>query len=156
MMFRASDRWSAAPIGQSWRRNWNRIIPFFDFPPEIRKVIYTIHAIELVRYSLRRLTKHRGAFPNDETAVTLFYLALRNISKNWTVPIRDWKAVLTRFTIHFEGASASAVTKILFTQKSAHARIQPFVFSTRRVPKQFVQTEGLDVCRIVQDAVPCA
>jgi transposase-like protein len=90
------------PIGQSWRRNWERIIPFFDFPPEIRKVIYTTNAIESVNYSLRKLTKHRGAFPNDEALVKLLYLALRNISKKWTMPIRDWKAALTRFTIQFE------------------------------------------------------
>ena len=69
------------PIGQSWRRNWARITPFFDFPPEIRKVIYTTNAIESVNMSL----------------------ALRNISKKWTMPIRDWKAALTRFTISYEG-----------------------------------------------------
>ena len=90
------------PISQSWRRNWERIIPFFDFPPEIRKVIYTTNAIESVNYSLRKLTKHRGAFPNDEALVKLLYLALRNIAKKWTMPIRDWKAALTRFTIQFE------------------------------------------------------
>jgi len=90
------------PIGQSWRRNWERIIPFFDFPPEIRKVIYTTNAIESVNYSLRKLTKHRGAFPSDEALIKLLYLALRNIAKKWTLPIRDWKAALTRFTIQFE------------------------------------------------------
>src|SRR5574343_121405 len=83
-------KWDAEylPIGQSWRRNWSRLIPFFDYPPEIRKVIYTTNAIESVNMSLRALTK-------------LFYLALRNISQKWTMPIRDWKAALTRFTIQF-------------------------------------------------------
>jgi len=90
------------PISQSWRRNWERLIPFFDYPPEIRKVIYTTNAIESVNMSLRKLTKHRGAFPNDEALVKLIYLALRNISKKWTMPIRDWKAALNRFTIQFE------------------------------------------------------
>jgi putative transposase len=66
------------PIGQSWRRNWPRLIPFFDYPPEIRKVIYTTNAIESVNMSLR------------------------NIGKKWTMPIRDWKAALNRFTIQFE------------------------------------------------------
>ena len=89
------------PIGQSWRRNWQRIIPFFDYPPEIRKVIYTTNAIESANMSLRKLTKNRGSFPSDETLLKLFYLALRNISKKWTMPIRDWKAALTRFTIEF-------------------------------------------------------
>jgi putative transposase len=97
-------KWDAEylPIGQSWRRNWARLTPFFDYPPEIRKVIYTTNAIESVNMSLRKLTKNRGAFPSDEALTKLFYLALRNISQKWTMPIRDWKAALTRFTIQFE------------------------------------------------------
>ena len=90
------------PIGQSWRRNWARLTPFFDYPPEIRKVIYTTNAIESVNMSLRKLTKNRGSLPSDEALLKLFYLALRNISQKWTMPIRDWKAALTRFTIQFE------------------------------------------------------
>ncbi|CAN4277501.1 IS256 family transposase [Pseudoxanthomonas sp. LjRoot125] len=98
-------KWDAEylPISQSWRRNWARLTPFFDFAPEIRKVIYTTNAIESVNFSLRKLTKHRGAFPTDEALVKLMYLALRNISKKWTLPIRDWKAALNQFTIQFEG-----------------------------------------------------
>ena len=69
------------------------MIPFFDYPPEIRKVIYTTNAIESVNMSLRKLTKNRGSFRSDE--------ALRNISMKWSMPIRDWKAALTRFTIEF-------------------------------------------------------
>ena len=96
-------KWDAEylPIGQSWRRNWPRLIPFFDYPPEIRKVIYTTNAIESVNMSLRKLTKNRGSFPSDEALLKLFYLALRNISQKWTMPIRDWKAALNRFTIEF-------------------------------------------------------
>ena len=78
------------------------VVPFIDYPPEIRKVIYTTNAIETVNYDLRRLTKHRGAFPSDEALTRLLYLALRNISKRWTLLIRDWKAALDRFTIQFE------------------------------------------------------
>jgi len=98
------QKWGAAypPIAQSWRRNWARIIPFFDYPPEIRKVIYTTNAIESVNMSLRKITKNRGSFPSDESLLKLFYLALNNISKKWTMPIRDWKAALNRFTIQFE------------------------------------------------------
>jgi putative transposase len=98
------DKWDDdyLPISQSWRRNWVRIIPFFDYPPEIRKVIYTTNAIESVNMSLRKITKNRGSFPSDEALLKLFYLALRNISKKWTMPIRDWKAALTRFTIQFD------------------------------------------------------
>ena len=90
------------PIVQSWRRNWNRLIPFFDYPPEVRRVIYTTNAIESVNMSLRKITKNRGSFPNDEALLKLFYLALNNISKKWTMPIRDWKSALNRFTIQFE------------------------------------------------------
>jgi putative transposase len=97
-------KWDAdyLPIGQSWRRNWARLTPFFDYPPEIRKVIYTTNAIESVKMSLRKITKNRGAFPTDEALLKLFYLALRNISRKWTMPIRDWRAALNRFTIQFE------------------------------------------------------
>ena len=92
---------SLAPIGLSWRRNWERIIPFFSYPPEIRKVIYTTNAIESINMSLRKITKNRGSFPSDDSLAKLFYLALQNISRKWTMPIRDWKAALTRFSIQF-------------------------------------------------------
>ena len=96
-------KWDAdyQPIGQSWRRNWSRLTPFFDYPPEIRKVIYTTNAIESVNMGLRKLSKNRGSFPSDEALTKLFYLALRNISQKWSMPIRDWKAALNRFTIEF-------------------------------------------------------
>jgi putative transposase len=90
------------PIGQSWRRNWERIIPLFDYPAEIRKVIYTTNAIESINMSLRKVIKTRSSFPTDEAVTKLFYLALNNISKKWTMPIRDWKGALNRFTIQFD------------------------------------------------------
>jgi putative transposase len=93
---------SFAPIGQSWRRNWSRLIPFFDYPPDIRKVIYTTNAIESVNMSLRKITKTRSSFPIDDAVFKLFYLVLNNISQKWTMPIRDWKAALNRFTIQFD------------------------------------------------------
>lgn len=98
------DKWGSdyPTIVKSWRANWARITPFFDYPPEIRKVIYTTNAIESVNMSLRKITKNRGSFPSDDALIKLFYLALNNISKKWTLPIRDWKAALTRFTIQFE------------------------------------------------------
>ena len=98
------DRWGTdyPTIVKSWRSNWARITPFFEYPPEIRKIIYTTNAIESVNMSLRKITKNRGSFPSDDALLKLFYLALNNISKKWTMPIRDWKAALTRFTIQFE------------------------------------------------------
>ena len=89
-------------IVQIWRRNWQRIIPFFEYPSEIRRVIYTTNAIESMNMSLRKIIKNRASFPNDEAVVKLLYLALRNISRKWTMPIQNWKAALNRFTILFE------------------------------------------------------
>lgn len=104
MLAQFEAKWDAQypPIGQSWRRNWERIIPFFDYPAEIRKVIYTTNAIESINMSLRKVIKTRSSFPTDEAVSKLFYLALNNISKKWTMPIRDWKGALNRFTIQFD------------------------------------------------------
>ena len=97
-------KWHEAypPIAQSWRNHWVRVIPHFDYPPEIRRIIYTTNAIESVNLRLRKITKSRGVFPHDEVVMKLFYLALMNISKRWTVPLRDWKPALNRFSTQFE------------------------------------------------------
>jgi putative transposase len=89
-------------IAKSWRGNWTRVIPFFAHPPEIRKVIYTTNAIESLNMSLRKVTKARGSFPNDEAVSKLLYLALRNIAKKWTMPVHAWKDALNRFAIIYE------------------------------------------------------
>jgi len=88
-------------IGQSWRRSWDRVITFFAYPPEIRKVIYTTNAIESLNMSLRKMTRNRGSFPNDESMLKQLYLAFNNIANKWTMPIRNWKAALNRFSILF-------------------------------------------------------
>lgn len=100
-----AEKWDGKfpTISQTWRRNWTRVIPFFAHPPEVRKVIYTTNAIESLNMSLRKVTKNRGSFPNDEAALKLLYLALANISKKWTMPIRDWKGALNQFAIVYEG-----------------------------------------------------
>jgi len=89
-------------ISKSWRNNWERIIPLFSYPPEIRKAIYTTNAIESLNMSLRKVTKNRGHFPNDDAMFKLLYLALKRIAKKWTMPIRDWKSALNQFSIMFE------------------------------------------------------
>lgn len=101
---RFEARWndSHPSIGKSWRNNWERITPLFSYPPDIRKAIYTTNAIESVNMSLRKVTKTRGSFPNDDSMLKLLYLALRNISKKWTMPIRNWKAAMNQFMIIFE------------------------------------------------------
>lgn len=89
-------------ISKSWRSNWVRVIPLFAHPPEIRKIIYTTNAIESLNMSLRKVTKARGSFPNDEAVSKLLYLALRNIAKKWTMPVHAWKDALNRFAIIYE------------------------------------------------------
>jgi putative transposase len=89
-------------IAKSWRSNWTRVIPFFAHPIEIRRVIYTTNAIESLNMSLRKVTKARGSFPNDDAVFKLLYLALRNIAKKWTKGIEDWKGALNRFAILYE------------------------------------------------------
>ncbi len=100
-----AQKWDAThpTVSGIWRRNWERVIPFFGYPADIRKVIYTTNAIESVNMSLRKVTKNRGSFPSDEAATKLLYLALNNIARKWTMPIHDWKAALNQFTILFEG-----------------------------------------------------
>lgn len=99
-----SLKWDAKfpMIAKSWRSHWLRVTPFFAHPPEIRKAIYTTNAIESLNMSLRKVTKTRGSFPNDEAVFKLLYLALRNIAKNWTRSMPDWKAALNRFAIVYE------------------------------------------------------
>ncbi len=92
-----------ATISKAWRNHWNRIIPFFAFPPDIRKAIDTTNAIESLNMTLRKVLRNHRSFPTDESAMKVIYLAIHNISKKWTMPIRDWKAALNRFAIEFEG-----------------------------------------------------
>ena len=86
-------------VSQTWRRHWERITPFFAYPAEIRKVIYTTNTVESLNMSLRKIIKMRGSFPNEEAALKLLYLALKNASKRWTRPVQDWCAALNRFSI---------------------------------------------------------
>jgi len=89
-------------ISLLWRRHWDRIIPFLAYPEYIRKVIYTTNAIESLNRSLKKVLKTKGVFPNDQAIQKLLFLALRNISKKWTMPIREWKAALNQFAIRFQ------------------------------------------------------
>jgi len=88
-------------IGQSWRRNWEQIIPFYAYAPEIRKMIYTTNAIESLHMQLRKVLKNRGHFPSDEAATKLIYLALRNITKKWKKSPVTWMAAANQFAIQF-------------------------------------------------------
>lgn len=100
-----AERWDGRypTIAKSWRANWTRVLPMFGLPAEIRKAIYTTNAIESLNYSLRKITKTRGSFPNEEAALKLLYLGLQNISRKWTMPIKNWKQALNQLAILLEG-----------------------------------------------------
>jgi len=86
-------------VTAAWRRVWDQVIPFFAFPPPIRKVIYTTNAIESVNARLRKIIKTRGHFPNDDAATKLIWLALRNITADWGRAAREWKEAMNQFAI---------------------------------------------------------
>jgi putative transposase len=86
----------------AWRRVWDKVIPFFTFPPEVRRVIYTTNAIESVNARLRKILKTRGHFPSDEAATKLIWLALRNITADWGRAANHWKAAMNQFAILYE------------------------------------------------------
>ena len=88
-------------IAQCWSRVWEQVVPFFAYPNEIRKIIYTTNAIESLHMQLRKVLKTRGHFPSDEAATKLIYLALRDITKKWKNPPITWKLAATQFAIRF-------------------------------------------------------
>ncbi|MDU9035584.1 transposase, partial [Pseudomonas corrugata] len=102
----ALDEFERGPWGKqyptvvaAWRRSWDRVIPFFVFPPAIRKVIYTTNAIESINAQLRKIIKTRGHFPSDDAATKLIWLGLRNITANWGSAAHDWKIAMNQFAI---------------------------------------------------------
>ena len=88
-------------IVRSWRTNWEKIIPFMDYPIEIRKIIYTTNIIESLNNTLRKSIRNRGHFPTEEALMKVLYLAIQQVSKRWTMPIKDWKQALNRFAISY-------------------------------------------------------
>lgn len=89
-------------IGKMWRRAWTAVIPFFAFPPEVRRVIYTTNALESVHARIRKVIKTRGHFPTDEAATKLIWLALRNIMADWRRAAHHWRAAMNAFAILYE------------------------------------------------------
>ena len=93
-------KWNAYPsLSQVWQRNWEHITPFFRYPADIRKAIYTTNSVEALHRSLRKIIKTRGAFPNEESALKLLFLAIRQASKKWTMPVQNWSQALNYFTV---------------------------------------------------------
>lgn len=90
------------PIAQSWRRNWPEVIPFFAFPDDVRRIIYTTNAIESLNAKLRRAVRSRGHFPTDEAALKLLFLVLNLAAKKWKMPPREWAMAKAQLVILLE------------------------------------------------------
>jgi len=88
-------------IAKSWKNNWERVIPYFSFPHEIRRMIYTTNAIESLNYTLKKSIKTKGSFPNEEAALKMLYLSLRLTMKKWTMPLQHWGMAMNQFSIMF-------------------------------------------------------
>lgn len=99
-------------ISDIWRRNWSGISPLFAFPEEIRKAIYTTNIIEAANRQIRKIIKNKGVFPNDKSIQKIIYLALKNASKKWTMPIKNWPLALNQFEILCGDSQYDLVTKI--------------------------------------------
>ncbi len=99
-----AEKWDAKypNISQSWQRDWELITPFFSYPHDIRRAIYTTNAIESLNMSLRKVIKNKRVFPSDDAVFKLIYLAIHNIAKKWTMPIHNWKPAMNRFMIEFD------------------------------------------------------
>ncbi|MEW8015085.1 MAG: IS256 family transposase [Candidatus Sedimenticola endophacoides] len=99
------SRWGAQyPIVlKSWRSKWENLSVYFKYPPDIRRVIYTTNAIEAVHRQFRKLTKTKGAFPNENSLMKLLYMGIKNASKKWTMPLQNWNLTLSQLSIYFEG-----------------------------------------------------
>lgn len=90
-------------IQASWERNWNNLTEFFNYPKDIRRTIYTTNAIESLNFSLRKVTRNKSSFPDDDSIYKVMYLAIKNASARWTMPIKDWGLAVNQFAILFDG-----------------------------------------------------
>ena len=99
-----AEKWDGKypTVSKQWQSKWENITPFFAFPADIRKAIYTTNAIKSMNRSLHKRLKTRGVLPNDDAVFKLIYLSLRHIARRRTMPIRNWKVALNQFAIHFE------------------------------------------------------
>jgi putative transposase len=88
---------------KSWRSNWERLSQYFKYPEEIRRIIYTTNTIEAVHRQFRKLTKTKGAFPNQDSLLKLLYMGIKNASKKWTMPVQNWSLTISQLAIFFEG-----------------------------------------------------
>ena len=100
-----SEKWGKKypVVIKSWRNNWHKLSTYFKYTEDIKRIIYTTNTIEGFHRQVRKVTKNKGAFPNDDALLKLVYLAYRNISKKWTQPLQNWSITVSQLSIHFEG-----------------------------------------------------
>ena len=90
-------------VSAAWERCWDDLTEFYSYPGEIRRAIYTTNAIESLNFSLRKITRNKSCFPDDDSIYKVMYLAIKNASARWTMPIREWGLAVNQFAILFEG-----------------------------------------------------
>jgi transposase-like protein len=88
---------------QSWKNKWGNLSAYFKYPEDIKRIIYTTNIIESVHRQFRKLTKTKGAFPNENSLLKLLYMGIQNASKKWTMPMRNWSLTISQLAIFFEG-----------------------------------------------------
>lgn len=88
---------------QSWKNKWENLSAYFKYPEDIRRIIYTTNIIESIHRQFRKLTKTKGAFPNENSLLKLLYMGIQNANKKWTMPVRNWSLTISQLTIFFEG-----------------------------------------------------
>ncbi len=100
-----ADKWGQKYplVINSWKRNWPNLSTYYKYPPEIRTIIYTTNAVENLHRQFRKVTKTRSAFPHDDALRKLLYLAYRDVAKKWTMPLRNWSAIISQLSLFFEG-----------------------------------------------------
>ena len=101
----AGGEWNGkyAVAVRSWETHWEDLSTFFEFPPEIRRLIYTNNAIESYNRQLRKVTKNKGVFPTDDSVRKLLYLAHRDIARKWIMPLPNWAMILNQLVVYFQG-----------------------------------------------------
>jgi len=102
---------------KSWRNKWEHLSAYFKYPEEIRRIIYTTNIIESVHRQFRKLTKNKGAFPNENSLLKLLYMGIQNASKKWTMPIWNWSLTISQLAILFEGRLDESLKVIIVVQK---------------------------------------
>ena len=88
---------------QSWKNKWENLSAYFKYPEDIRRIIYTTNIIESIHRQFRKLTKTKGAFPNENSLLKLLYMGIQNANKKWTMPVRNWSLTISQLTIFFKG-----------------------------------------------------